>query len=263
MVSQAKSQRHRSNNETNKGKHPTMENKALIQNNGDSQPISVVLVNPPPIKDFIAAVDAGVKSWERAGQLLVEMLNRDRTVFKKITEAYPHITMDMLEVFHSIGLRALYPLTMMLPRTVLPIVRSMRYDAQVEVNNNLITVVSRMVGDKPVIIQKPVSKLSREEAGRSLCTRGTRSVEWQVKSLKNQTVTSLLPKPAQKTAKEIERKPIVRAKFVVRRGPGGAFVMEKTMASPYNIQRVMLQDGQAVIELCEWGGAKRSEPVIE
>lgn len=239
-----------------------MENSTVIQSNGISQPTVLEVNRGPTIAEFVSAVGEGVKAWERAGAMLVRMLELDRTVFKKIMEAYPFITHDTLEVFHSIGLKTLHPLTMMLPRTVLPFVRQMRYEAQETVTKGLIKVVARMAGDKPVIVEKPVARLSAEEARRALWPKGNRSVEWQVRSLTNRLEKAMEPKAPVKTAKEMERKPIGRGKFVIRRGVGGAWILEKTMATPYNLQRVFVEQGQATIELCEWGGPKQAEPEI-
>jgi len=236
-----------------------MENQTFIQNNGGGEPITtrpVIEVNiAPKIEDFIAAVHAGVAAWETAGAMLVKMLEANKRVFTDIVTLYPFITIDTLEVFHSIGLRALYPLTMFLPRTVLPMVRRMRYDAQKQVTENPVQLVSRMIGGAPVIVRKPVAKLSADEARRCLWPKGNLSVETQVRKM-NDKITKALTRAAPKlTEKEAQRLPVSKGKFVVRRGTGGQFIFEKTMATPYNTQRVMLESGQAVIELCEWGGA--------
>lgn len=227
-----------------------MSDSASIQTNGGGQQVAA-----PRIEDFIKYVHAGVSAWEQAGQILVRLLREDPQVFRKITEAYDFITRDTLEVFHSIGIRTLYPLTMLLPRRVSYAVRAMRYDAQKRVCTEPIQVVSRLVGDKPVVERKSVSKLTDREVKQALWPKGNRSVEWQVRLL------SAPKDPAKAMAQKLFAAPAATARtpkhvqnYAVRRTTGGGnnFVFEKTMAHNSMVQRVLLTEGQALIELTEY-----------
>lgn len=230
-----------------------MENQTIVQSarNGTA---SVQVIPAPTVDAFIAAVRRGVESWEEAGGILVQLAREDKNIFRKIAHDYPFITIDTLEVFHHIGTKSLYPMTVLLPRHVFPRVREMSYETQKKVCSEPVSVVTRMSGDKPVVIEKGIAKLTADEARKALCRRGNRSVEKQVKALTDgpdwATFTANTPKPVPATA---QRLPKSVGLYSVRRGIGGKdFVFEKTTARPYTLQKIILQHGQAVIELTEY-----------
>ncbi len=236
-----------------------MENQTIVSNTPNG--VSVVTVTPAPdIREFVRLVRAGAECWEQAGEVLVKLRNEDKFAFQKIHDEHPFITVEALEIFHHIGTKSLYPLVMLLPRDICAKVRTMRYEAQKAISTTPVEVVTRMVGDKPVIVHKSVAKLTSMEARTALCARGQVPVKAQIKAMINKITPPILPKPKPMLPKELERKPIARKKFAVRRGPSGAWIFEPTMATPYNVQRVMLEGGQAVIELCEWGGQVNNKP---
>jgi hypothetical protein len=234
--------------------NPNMENATIVQDNGRSRPAVIKIDLAPRVEEFIRHVTAGVDSWEKAGQVLISLHHENRNVLREINEKYPFITIDSLEIFLHIGQRTLYPLVMLLPRQVLGVVRTMRYDAQKEITTHPVNVVTRCVGDKPVIIRKSVAKLTSEEVKRSLFSRGNRSIEWQLRYLRNESGLNqaLAPESKRLTPKEVERVPKMVGRFAVRRGIAGSFIFEKTTASKSTNQRIILDGGQAVIELCEY-----------
>ena len=72
--------------------NPNMENTTLIQNNGGGRaPVKIQL--KPTVKDFIAAVQLGVDAWEKAGEILVALINEDATIKKQIIDAAPWMRM--------------------------------------------------------------------------------------------------------------------------------------------------------------------------
>jgi hypothetical protein len=209
----------------------------------------------PTIKNFVAALQAGVEQWEIAGRILVTLRNEDATVFRKITEAHSFITLDTLEVFYHIGQRTLYPLTVLLPKHVFRSLREMSYEQQVKLCATPINVVTRMVGDKPVIIRKPIAQLSQDDCRKTLWRKGNFSVDHQVKQLTNPkpiTLQSFTPKPKSGAVQIPVRTPKSVGFFAVSRGPAGTWRFEKTNARPMSSQRVLLECGQAVIELTEY-----------
>jgi hypothetical protein len=210
------------------------------------------MVNPT-IEMFITALNAGINAWEAAGKILVALRAEEDDVFKRIHKDHPFVTQDMLEVFWNFGMRTLYPMVPLLPRTCQKFMREMPYEVQQRICAEPVQIVTRIVGDKPVVLRKPVTQLTAEECGRALWRNGNYTVEHQIKQMQNppvKTIQELLPQP--KTVVE-ERKPREVARFAVSRGTAGTWRFENTMANPFNTQNVRLEQGQCVIVLQEYG----------
>lgn len=234
-----------------------MPNPKLAQDDGDLgfvkpvNPVAQTESVKPTIEMFVTALQAGVNAWEAAGKILVALRREDDEIFKRIQKEHPFVTGDMLEVFWNFGMKTMYPMVALLPRAVFGHVRNMAYEFQVKVCSEPIQVVTRMVGDKPVIVRKPVSRLTADEAKRALWRKGNHTVEHQVKELSAtpiNTIQELLPKNktiAPRTPKEV-------ARFAVSRGTAGTWRFEKTTANPWNTQNVRLECGQCVIVLTEF-----------
>lgn len=208
----------------------------------------------PTIEAFIAAFEAGVNAWEAAGRILVALRNDDSEIFKKIQNQHPFITADMLEIFWNFGKQLLYPTVALLPRHCQAAVSVMPYDVQKQVCHDPVEVVTRCVGDRPVVIRKPISRLTADECKRALWRNGNLSVETQVKRLQNPfQPVKYADKPKVDLSLVNTRAPKEVGRFIVRRGVGGTWTFEKTMANPFTAQNVRLEQGQAVIVLTEFG----------
>jgi len=200
----------------------------------------------PTITRFIDAIKLGVESWEEAGRILVSLRGEDENVFGKIIHEYPFVNSDTLEIFYLFGVKSLHPLTALLPRHVFGAVRQMPYEKQVKLLNEPVEVVTRMAGDKPVVVRKAITKLTAAECKTALWRKGNRSVEKQIQQLSEPVP---MPEPIKvapsRVAKEV-------ARFSVRRGVGGSFVFEKTTAAHVGEQRIILNEGQALVVLAEY-----------
>lgn len=182
----------------------------------------------------------------------MSLRNEDEHVFDKIIAAHSFITADLLEIFYHIGTKALHPLAVLLPKHVFAEIRAtgMSYEAQEKFLTEPVQVVTRLTGGEPVVVRKPLSKLTKDEARWALCRKGNRSVEKQVIKIKEPAKPApdlLLPK--KEPVKVVPRAPKPICNYVVRHTLGG-YVFEKTKAAPYSLQRVILLEGKAVIELC-------------
>lgn len=233
-----------------------MENKENLGGDGsiiDARAVKSV-EEKPTIAQFIEAISAGIKQWEKAGQILVALRRDDPDVFKRIQQEHSFITNDTLEVFHNIGTGSLYPMAVLLPRHQFRAICEMSYDKQVKICHEPVQIVTRMVGDKPVVIRKPVTKMSEAECKQALWRKGNLSVETQVRRLTEtpiKTIQELLPKntaptPAIRVPKEVKR-------YAIRLAVGGVgFCFEQTTACGSHEQRILLHEGQALIVLTEW-----------
>ena len=222
-----------------------MENTKTVKSN------SVAIIDSvPTIENFVAALNAGIEQWESAGRILVALRQSDGDAFKSINKAYPFITIDTLEVFYHIGTRTIYPLIVLLPRHVFKSLREMKYETQVEICSNPVQVVTRIDREqKPVVMLKPVAQMSAEECKNALWRKGNFSVKHQAEQLQlPPDINKMLPKPVV----DVKRVANVVGRYSVRRAPGGGFCFEKTGANTFMTQRVMLHDGQALIELAEY-----------
>jgi hypothetical protein len=196
---------------------------------------------------------AGAKHWSEAGEILVQLRNEDEHAFERIVAAHNFITHDMLEIFYHIGTKALHPMAPLLPRHVLAEVRKagMTYEVQEEVMAGNVTVVTRVDHGVPVTKSKPISKLTAKEARYVLTRKGNASVAKQVSRL-NGLAKPEPPKPASyKPTPPAVRLPKVIGQWAVRRTPAG-YTFEKTMASHSGVQRVILSEGAALIQLVEY-----------
>jgi hypothetical protein len=60
------------------------------------------------IADFVDALKCGIESFEKAGRVLVQLIDADPNVVEKILDANPEINGDILETFERIGRKQLY-----------------------------------------------------------------------------------------------------------------------------------------------------------
>jgi hypothetical protein len=62
---------------------------------------------------FAKLVSEGIKKWEQAGKLLVALSDADPSVYSKITQRHPFVSMDMLMAFEKIGRKQLHPILLL------------------------------------------------------------------------------------------------------------------------------------------------------
>lgn len=67
------------------------------------------------IDQFLTLVKAGVDSWTKAGKVLVELIDKDQTVFERILRKAPNFTVQELHHFELLGRGLIKPWTMLLP----------------------------------------------------------------------------------------------------------------------------------------------------
>lgn len=66
-------------------------------------------VSTNQISAFAGFVQAGIDSWRKAGELLVEMIDADPLARKKVMRQCPSISMDILVAFERIGRKQVFP----------------------------------------------------------------------------------------------------------------------------------------------------------
>jgi hypothetical protein len=113
-------------------------------------------------------------------------------------------------------------LIVLLPRHAFKALREMKYDQQVKLCSEPVEIVSRISYDKPVVLRKPIAKMSADECKKALWRKGNRSVEHQVKVLQTSAIDidGMFPKPV---LPEAVRTPKVVGRYAVLRAVGGGF----------------------------------------
>jgi hypothetical protein len=61
------------------------------------------------IEQFVSAYREGIAAWEKAGRIIVDILDESPDGAKAITDAYPQITTAILSLFERIGRGSLLP----------------------------------------------------------------------------------------------------------------------------------------------------------
>lgn len=88
------------------------------------------------INAFAKLVNEGIKKWQQAGTLLVDMADKDPSVYTKIVKAHAFISLDMLMAFEKIGRKQLHPLLLLSDSTAARKVASLPYRDQKEIVEN-------------------------------------------------------------------------------------------------------------------------------
>lgn len=183
------------------------------------------------------------------------MHRHDRHIFAKIIAKRRKLTVPYLELLLQIGNKEIYFEIMYLADHVREYLLSkrIRYAAQKSVMCRNIELVTRMVGDKPLIEQRPIAELNLSEVKRAVGKNGQIPIAVQIKAITNPP-----PKPAPKTTTETipVRKKRFLGNFAVRQNAAGQFIFEPTKAIPYNLQHCQVEriEGKrnATIALWEW-----------
>lgn len=132
-----------------------------IKTNPLPSPVSV-----SEIEQFASFVNDGINSWIKAGQLLVEMLDKDPHIFKIIRNKYPGISQEILLTFEGIGRKTIYPYLLIDQCPATRRLLTFDYDKQVSIYGTKIDVVTHIKFGKPVIETKRIQELTTYEVDR-------------------------------------------------------------------------------------------------
>jgi len=234
---------------------------------------ALVKLGAEAVETFLIMLREGIKCWQAAGGLLVEMRKDDPGVYRKIIQREPLLTVDMLETIERIGRKQLHPQLLISP--AMPVRRLMGYpyDEQARLCSQPIDVVVRVANGKPVVSKKTVREMSRLELKRALGERSVRSVEeqarlwipkhgegnaeWQALGQKSKTVRTFASSNGEEKMHMPAPPPAnvsIIGRWVIRKTIGKNVGFERTNANPPDLIRVILKEGSAVIEVCQRDG---------
>ena len=71
------------------------------------------LTNETEINEFLSLFKQGYDAWVKAGEVLVQMLDRDPSVIDAILDRYPDLNAGILRQFEKMGRKQLHPLLLL------------------------------------------------------------------------------------------------------------------------------------------------------
>lgn len=155
---------------------------------------TIELITPANlIGSFAELVQQGIDAWERAGKLLVEMINQDPGIRSKIIERCPHLSEAILSRFEAIGRRVLHPKTLLNSSPGMVRLRDLPYDEQDQYLTEPVSVVVALPSGKTDVQKIMISALTRSQALQVIGKDGIRSLADQRKFLEKK---GLIQKPS-------------------------------------------------------------------
>ena len=133
---------------------------------------------------LVALIQEGIKAWNRAGAVLIELLNRDPDVFAKIHAAHPHISMATLHVFARIGYGQVYPPLLLDTSPGAQKLLECTRKLQEQFMDEPVEVALEWKGGKIRSVKKKVNELTRAEAALVFKDGEMRNLEQQAFALK-------------------------------------------------------------------------------
>ncbi len=215
-------------------------------------------------ENFIRCVETGIKCWEFAGQVLVQLRAKDPSIFAKLCAKAKWLTADTLWVFHRIGEGKLYPQIALMrkcpaePQLLLADVRTQKL-----LCTSQIDVVVAIKNDKAVIEKRWVQELGKESIGVVFNNGNIRDVEAQEKLMRvNRQPPKVTTEPANDHVDSALADPVKFMKMRQMRSLGHYAVswdkaepkLVKLRGSiPANAQQITISESNsAVIELRKW-----------
>lgn len=214
----------------------------IVQTNG--------AVTKEKVDRFSRLIMQGVELWVKAGELIVEMVDKNKNAFAEIIRENPDLSVDLLISFERIGRKQLNPCLILETCPGAARLRQLPYDAQTKYSKQPVEVLVAWNRGNPIIAKKHFRELSKQESVRVFSPAGARTVDEQKQLLPAPRVRNTNGSPVVVTDTPKIHKSKSVGFFVVRKRFGSA-QFEKTPARPADVVRVMLLDGVRVIEIVE------------
>jgi hypothetical protein len=161
----------------------------------------VVVKKPAQITRFVQLVQAGIQSWEKAGKILVQELEKDPNFKQAVKDASPEISSDLLDTFERIGRKQIYAPLLADSSPASRALLELPYEMQERYFNEPIPVLVGLSKGKQTVQNKKLGDLSRAEV-RQVFSKGC------IRTPEEQTWTFPEPKKPVKAATQILEKPV-------------------------------------------------------
>ncbi len=141
------------------------------------------------ISVFLACVEAGVKSWRKAGHILKQLVDADKGIYRKIMQRCPHLSVEVLSTFYQIGADLLEPRCLLLPQTVgANKLLDLDIEDQRAMLDKPVKLVNGLRDGQPIVVEKLVVEMDKRQLGIAFNNRKFRTVDEQTEFLKGQGV---------------------------------------------------------------------------
>lgn len=148
-------------------------------------------VSDEDIKKFAGFISAGISMWISAGEMLVQMKEKDPAILDKINAKHPGISREILRRFEDIGNKRIYPYLLLDNCPGSKRLLAMPYSTQENLYRAQIDLVIALKKGEPVTVKRRIQELTTFEIDRVFCEERVRTVPEQVEFLKN----ALAPMP--------------------------------------------------------------------
>lgn len=154
--------------------------------------MNTAIIQTSEVQQFSQLVSAGVDAWNKAGKLLVQMVDRNPNAFSIICRSDPRISIDMLLAFERIGRNQLNPYLLLDSSPGSDKLMTLPVELQNRFYTEKIPTVTRFKSGSPIIEEKLFREMSRLEAMRVFAPGGIRTIDEQCELIapnKKQAVT--------------------------------------------------------------------------
>ena len=149
--------------------------------------MSELTIVDPEIEEFSTLITRGLEAWQRAGEVLCRLYDKDPTVLDQIVRDKPYLTSEILDRFLRVGRRQIFPELLVDGSPGAQRLMALPYDVQVQLHSTEIPVVV-FSGGAPVTKNKRLGQLTKPEAERVFNEAGIRSVADQTRLLRQAAV---------------------------------------------------------------------------
>lgn len=219
--------------------------------------------------EFLAALHQGIAAWENAGKILVQLVDLDANIFRKLIQLQPWLDGDVLTSFYRIGKGKLYPPMLLLPNCpAFDRICTAPIETQIAACSAPIEVVESVGKEGPRVMKVWAKELNRNQAEIVIRNGVIRSVEDQVATIK---ARNIVPAPKKvwngitTTPEKPGLNPVLSQTvlqsfgcFVVGFDGGTPFLVKRDGPPPANAQNIICKlDSSntlgAVINFQKWG----------
>lgn len=173
----------------------------------------------PSIETFVSLVRSGVELWIKAGETLVQMVDKDPSIYARIISQNSFITFEMLLAFEKIGRHQIYPPLLLDSSKGAKALLGMPYLLQEKYSKEQIEVAALNGGGEPHVERKYFKELDADEIKIVFSDEAVRTVDQQREVLRKTP-------PKTKRYYRKREKLIKRGTFRVKVTPHGNVVLE-------------------------------------
>jgi hypothetical protein len=145
------------------------------------------------INKFASLIQQGIDAWNKAGEILVQMIDEDPEVVEAIANAHPHITKEILARFEKIGRKQVIPDLFLSEAPGIRKLRSLPYSVQKHYADHPVEVLVVNNG-KQEMLKVDAKNLTSGQVAQVFTLDGVRDTAQQRAYLLDKATQSSFPK---------------------------------------------------------------------